>query len=82
MPSPPQSSTKFNIDDIMVKYQQLLDKQIDHLSAKLNLDPDHKDSLEALQLLDRMAGTIRLYHRSKARSQERRQTFAAGACLN
>jgi hypothetical protein len=47
------------------------------LSAKLNLDPDHKDSLEALQLLDRMAKTLRLYHRSKARLQERRQTLAA-----
>jgi hypothetical protein len=67
---PTKRAADFNIDKIMEDYREVVDRQIDRVSAKFNRNPNPKDGVEALKLLNQMAETL-LMHKP-FREQSRR----------
>ena len=59
----------FNIDAIMEDYKEVVDREIDRVSAKFSRNPNPKDGAEALKLLDQMAKTLLMHKPFRERSR-------------
>jgi hypothetical protein len=65
---PAKRAADFNIDQIMEDYKEVVDREIDRVSAKFSRNPNSKDGAEALKLLDRMAKTLLMHKPFRERS--------------
>jgi hypothetical protein len=62
-------SADFNIDELMENYKEVVDRQIDRVSAKFNRNRNPKDGAESLKLLDQMVETLLMHKPFRERSR-------------